>query len=146
MSSEDIYFTYIYSAMCRESLRHNKALPLSWNGSRPFSAGVTQPSSLLRTHVPNLLSLLASVIKPCAFNLCRLLQAPADNRSFPALSLSTFRRCLIPYPGALWSAFSHFYLQSIGLLQANNGSANAIICAATFSTEGITGLQIFSNV
>lgn len=90
MSQSTPTATHICSAMCREPLRHSKALPLSWNGSSSFSAGVTQPSLLLWAHVPNLLSLFASAFRLCALSLCRLLQAPADNRPFPTLSLSIF--------------------------------------------------------
>lgn len=45
---------------------------------------------LLRTHAPNLPPLSASAFMLCANSLCRLLQASADNRLFPVLSLLIF--------------------------------------------------------
>jgi hypothetical protein len=54
------------------------------------SAGVTPPSSLLRTHAPVLNPPRASVV-PSTLGPCRLRSAPAGRRTFPAFSL---RICL----------------------------------------------------
>jgi len=74
----------------RESLCLDSTLPLSRNDWPSFYTHVTRCSLLLRTHAPNLLSLLTFTFQLCVFSLCRLLQAPADHRLFPALSLTIF--------------------------------------------------------
>jgi hypothetical protein len=61
-------------------------------------AGVTRPSSLLRTHAPVPTPRTASVCKPCAARLCRLQSAPAGVSTFPTLSLQSVLRRLDPYP------------------------------------------------
>ena len=69
---------------------------VSWTAS----AGVTLPSSLLRTHAPILPPLRASG-RPRTPSLCRLLSAPAGRRTFPTLSLHIFPCVLGPLPRRL---------------------------------------------
>ena len=68
--------------------------------SRTMSAGITPPSSLLRTHAPVLHPPRASVV-PSTPGLCRLLSAPAGRRTFPTLSLRIFPCVLGPLPRRL---------------------------------------------
>ena len=62
-----------------------------------LSVGATRPSSLLRTHAPDLKPLALSA---CALgaSLCRLLRNPAGERSFPALSPHIFPQMRGPLP------------------------------------------------
>ncbi len=57
-------------------------------------------------------------------------------RTFPTLRfLESFpTRCLDLYPGCLWSAFTRFFLQSIGLPQRGSRSALSHIPCNDFST------------
>ena len=69
---------------------------ISWT----TSAGMTLPSSLVRTHAPILPPPRASVV-PRSLGLCRLLSAPAGRRTFPTLSLRIFPCGLGPLPRQL---------------------------------------------
>ena len=62
-------------------------------------AGVTRPSSLLRTHAPDLDAPRAFALARL-HGLRRLLRAPAAPRPFPTLSLQSLSRRLDPYPGS----------------------------------------------
>ena len=64
------------------------------------SAGVTLPSSLLRTPAPILPPPRASV-RPSTPGLCRLLSAPAGRRTFPTCSLRLLPCVLGPLPRPL---------------------------------------------
>jgi hypothetical protein len=77
--------------MCRKFLRYLKAFLINgmiWAFSH---SSLELPSvSLLRTYAPNSPSLLTLAFLALINNLCRLLQAPANDESFPALSLLIF--------------------------------------------------------
>ncbi len=65
--------------------------------NRVSSAGVTQPSSLIRAHAPNHCPPCASGF-PRAHSLCRLLPAPAAQWPFPTLALPFFPYVPGPIP------------------------------------------------
>src|SRR4029450_2448032 len=79
--------------------------PFAWLGALPpprrawsaLSIGATRPSSLLRTHAPDLKPLAPSTFALSA-SLCRLLRDPAGRRSFPAFSPPIFPQMLGPLP------------------------------------------------
>ena len=74
------------AAKCPEPLCMPKVLPWASWSLRTMSADVTPLSSLLRAHAPVLLPPGASVV-PSTPGMCRLLSAPAGERTFPTLSL-----------------------------------------------------------
>lgn len=95
------------------------------------SAGVTPPSSLLRTHAPVLSPPTAS-----GFNLVRWVFAGCRQSllgvgpSRPYLCES-FPGCLDPYPGSPYGALARFFPQSIGLPPVRIGSAACFLRTAT---------------
>jgi len=124
-----------------------KGVTLSRNDSWSFSVGITQRSLLLRTHAPNLLSPLASALTPCACGLCRLLQAPADNRSFPALSPTIFLKMSDPLPRCLLECTFSFLLPE--LRPSPSGHRDRLSTTARIATSirrPFSELQIFSYV
>ena len=71
------------------------------------SAGVTLPSSLVRTQAPILPPPRASGV-PSTPGLCRLLSAPAGRRTFPTFSLRILPCVLGPLPRLLVECISPF--------------------------------------
>ena len=101
---------FIYSSLCTESsFASHKVLPY------PRSSFSRFPPTLLG--VRHYYELMRQTHYLCWSPLLRFVPTvSADNRLFPVLSLLIFPRCLIPYPGGLWGACSHYFPQSIDLL------------------------------
>ena len=94
------------------------------------SAGMTLPSSLVRTHAPILPPPRASGV-PSTPGLCRLLSAPAGRRTFPTLLYTSFPACLDPYPGGSCGARTRFFPHDSGLPPVRTGSALHHVRTAT---------------
>ena len=109
-------------------------------------AGVTRPSSLLRTHAPGLDAPRAFALAR-RLGLRRLLRAPAANRPFPTLSLQSLSRCLDPYPVVMSRCFSSFLpkTQRPHITRDTFGSPDNP-CMATSAGGLISGLQSFAHV
>jgi hypothetical protein len=86
-----------------------------------FSKSITLSSSLLRTHAPSLCPPTDFGFRPYSKGLCRLLPAPAAQRLFPTLSLSSFPACRDPYSSCSQGALARFFPWDIGLPRANTG-------------------------
>jgi len=111
------------------------------------SESITSPSSLLRTHAPILLPLLDFGHSLLRGSPCRLLSAPAANRTFSTLFCESFFGCLSPYPGGPLSACAWFFLSGIGLPRVRIGSAPRKFSRENdFSRTPISRLQLFLDV
>ena len=93
---------------------HAPGVTLCIEISRISSAGITPPSSLIRTHAPIRNPPQASV-NPRTQGLCRLLSAPAGSRTLPTLLRDSFSACKDPYPGCSRGAHARFFPQDNGL-------------------------------
>ena len=109
-------------------------------------AGVTRPSSLLRTHAPDRDAPWAFALAR-SLGLRRLLRAPAANRPFPTLSLQSLSRRLDPYPAVMSRCFSSFLpkTQRPHITRDTFGSPDNP-CMATSAGGLISGLQSFAHV
>ena len=109
-------------------------------------AGITRPSSLLRTHAPDLDAPRAFALAR-SLGLRRLLRAPAANRPFPTLSLQSLSRCLDPYPTAISRCTCSFLpgRHRPHLTKDRFGSLD-YPCMATSAGRHISGLQSFTHV
>ena len=109
-------------------------------------AGVTRPSSLLRTHAPDLDAPRAFAFAR-RLGLRRLMRAPAANRPFPTLSLQSLSRRLDPYPVVMSRCFSSFLpkTQRPHITRDTFGSPDNP-CMATSAGGLISGLQSFTHV
>ncbi len=109
-------------------------------------AGVTRPSSLLRTHAPDLDAPRAFALAR-RLGLRRLLRAPAANRPFPTLSLQSLSRCLDPYPAVMSRCFYSLLPQTHRphVTRETFGSPHHP-CKATSTGGTISGLQSFTHV
>ncbi len=109
-------------------------------------AGVTRPSSLLRTHAPDRDAPWAFALAR-SLGLRRLLRAPAANRPFPTLSLQSLPRCLDPYPAAISRCTCSFLpgRRRPHLTKDRFGSPDNP-CMATSTGGLISGLQSFTHV
>ena len=109
-------------------------------------AGITRPSSLLRTHAPDLDAPRAFALAR-SLGLRRLLRAPAANRPFPTLSLQSLSRCLDPYPTAISRCTCSFLSgrHRPHLTKDRFGSLD-YPCMATSAGRHISGLQSFTHV
>ena len=108
--------------------------------------GVTRPSSLLRTHAPDLDAPWAFALAR-SLGLRRLLRAPAANRPFPTLSLQSLSRRLDPYPTAISRCTCSFLPERHRphLTKDRFGSLD-YPCMATSAGRHISGLQSFTHV
>jgi len=124
---------------------HAPGVTLCIEISRISSAGITPPSSLIRTHAPIRNPPQASV-NPRTQGLCRLLSAPAGSRTFPALSLRIFPHVLGPLPRLLsWCTcpFLPTRQRPSRRLDPVGASLNPY---SNFSREPFSRLQSFTNV
>ena len=111
-----------------------------------LSVGATRPSSLLRTHAPDLKPLALSA---CALgaSLCRLLRDPAGRRSFPALSPQIFPQMLGPLPRRFsWCTYP-LLPRRHRPLPTWERLGNTHTCRTATSVRGsFSGLQTFAHV
>ena len=78
-------------------------------------------------------------------SLCSLDHPLLVSGTFPTLrSPESFTGCLDLYPGSLWSAFTRFFLQSIGLPQRGSRSALSHIPCNDFCTGTNFGAAVIS--
>jgi hypothetical protein len=89
------------------------------------------------------------MVIPCSFSLCRLLQAPANNRLFPALSLSIFSKMSDPLSRcSLRCAFS-FLPPEHRPSPHGEGSVNNNVPYSNFSMGNdfeTAGILLYSNL
>ena len=125
------------TAQCPESLRPPRGLPLAGGcqaSSRPALPGRQRYYELMRQSSS---LATASVGKPCAAGLCRLLSAPAGMSTFPTLSPQSVWRRLDPYPAVFLRCLARFFPKDCGLAIGTTSLAHTdVLCEAT-STEGI---------
>ena len=114
--------------------------------SRILSAGATPPSSLVWTHATNR-DPPADFGFPYTVGLCRLLSAPAGNRSLPLLSPQSLCRCLDPYPAApLRCSHPFLHKEHRPHLTCKRFGTRNHRRYSNFSDEQISGLQSFRYV
>jgi hypothetical protein len=111
-----------------------------------LSIGATRPSSLLRTHAPDLKPLAPSAFALSA-SLCRLLRDPAGRRSFPALSPQIFPQMLGPLPRRFsWCTYP-LLPRRHRPLPTWERLGNTHTCRTATSVRGsFSGLQTFAHV
>ena len=139
----------LQSTMCREPLCPSEVLLLlEMILDHPQLAlpNLHRYYALMRQTYYSLFTLAVMLWYPVFAGCCKpLLNIGSSQRYF----CRSFFGCLTPYPGSLWSAFSHYFLQSFGLLLLATGSAVYNYPYSNFSTERVfeaVGIRFCSNL